>query len=109
MDYQAEEYLVVTSDEAESDLDSAYLSLLQKSYHSSLRWYLGARAAIDSLSIFPCRCPLARENKFFPDHEVRQLLYGAGRNAYRIIFIIFEGRSGSSCHSISPWGAAVEA
>ena len=84
------EYRVELSDEADAELDAAYLFLLQKSPASALRWYLGAEAAIRSLSIFPRRCALARENAFYPNQEVRQLVYGTGRNAYRIVFIVFD-------------------
>ncbi|MCF2149353.1 hypothetical protein IQ276_023565 [Desmonostoc muscorum LEGE 12446] len=35
----------------------------------------------------PSRCSLAFENYFF-EQEIRQLLYGKGRNAYRILFTI---------------------
>lgn len=37
----------------------------------------------------PKRCPVARENKYF-SQEIRQLLYGRGRNSYRILFTILE-------------------
>lgn len=39
----------------------------------------------------PKRCPLARENEHF-SQEIRQLLYGRGRNSYRVLFTILEGR-----------------
>ena len=84
------EYQVDLSDVAEAELDAAYLSFSQRSLDAAWRWYTGARAAANTLSMFPRRCPLARENDDFPNHEVRQLLYGKGRNAYRILFIIFE-------------------
>lgn len=45
--------------------------------------------AIESLSQIPKRCPLARENEYF-SQEIRQLLYGRGRNLYRILFTILE-------------------
>lgn len=45
--------------------------------------------AIESLSEMPKRCPLAKENEYF-SQEIRQLLYGQGRNAYRILFTIIE-------------------
>ncbi len=38
----------------------------------------------------PKRCSLARENDYF-SQEIRQIIYGKGRNAYRIIFTIIEG------------------
>lgn len=43
----------------------------------------------------PKRCPLARENEYF-SQEIRQLLYGKGRNSYRILFTILEGSSVST-------------
>ena len=39
----------------------------------------------------PSRCSLAFENSFF-DEEIRQLVYGKGRNAYRILFAIVDDR-----------------
>jgi plasmid stabilization system protein ParE len=53
-------------------------------------WYDGLLLAMDSLTTMPRRCALARENKFF-SQEIRQLLYGRGRNAYRILFTILPG------------------
>ena len=84
------EYRVETSDEAEAELDAAYLFFLQKSPDAAMRWYTSARAAIASLSTFPRRCPLARENASYPGNEIRQLLYGTGRSAYRILFTVFD-------------------
>ena len=84
------EYQVETSDEAEAELDSAYLFLLQRSPDAAIRWYMGARAAIASLSTFPRRCPLAGGNESYPNNEIRQLLYGTGRRTYRIVFTIFD-------------------
>lgn len=39
----------------------------------------------------PSRCSLARENDYFRQ-EIRQVLYGRGRNSYRIIFTILVGQ-----------------
>lgn len=44
---------------------------------------------IESLSEMPKRCSLARENKYF-SQEIRQLLYGKGRNTYRVLFTVVE-------------------
>lgn len=84
------EYRVELADQADAELDAAYLFHLQKSPDSAIRWYMGAQTAIASLSTFPRRCPFARENNFYPGQEVRQLLYGAGRSAYRILFVVFD-------------------
>lgn len=65
----------------------AYLkSLLRQKVN---QWYAGLLEAIASLSQMPKRCPLARENEHF-SQEIRQLLYGQGRNSYRVIFTILE-------------------
>lgn len=84
------EYQIELTDVAEAELDAAYLSFSPKSLDAAWRWYLGARAKANTLSMFSRRCPLARENDEFPTQEVRQLLYGSGRSAYRIIFIVFD-------------------
>jgi hypothetical protein len=57
-------------------------------------------ASDESLSQMPKRCPLARENKYF-SQEVRQLLYGRGRNSYRVLFTILEGQDVSIAFSTS--------
>lgn len=55
------------------------------------QWYCGIVDAIVSLERFPGRCPLAPENASVP-YELRQLIYGKRRNAYRILFTIRENR-----------------
>jgi hypothetical protein len=37
----------------------------------------------------PRRCPIAREDAFF-SQEIRQLLYGQGKQTYRILFTVLE-------------------
>ena len=54
---------------------------------AGLRWFRGMKEAIASLSQHPHRCPLSPESTEFP-FEVRQLLYGRKRHAYRILFCI---------------------
>lgn len=43
--------------------------------------------SIATLQENPLRCSLARENDDFTE-KIRQLIYGKGRNRYRIIFMI---------------------
>ncbi len=52
-------------------------------------WLDGLLKALDTLKQFPNRCPAAPENDEFRE-EVRQLLYGKQRNAYRILFTVQE-------------------
>ncbi len=83
-------YRVEISSVAEAEVDSAFLLLSQiTSPEKARQWYEGLLKAIESLSQMPKRCPLARENKYF-SQEIRQVLYGRGRNSYRILFTLVE-------------------
>ncbi|RUS97591.1 hypothetical protein DSM106972_083280 [Dulcicalothrix desertica PCC 7102] len=83
-------YRVDISSVAEVEADDAFLRLSQiTSPTTASQWYAGLLQAIESLSQMPKPCSIARENEFF-SQEIRQLLYGKGRNLYRIIFTIIE-------------------
>lgn len=84
------EYRIEISSTAEAEADRAFLRLSQViSPPKARQWYSGLLQAIESLSQLPKRCSLARENEYF-SQEIRQLLYGKGRNQYRILFTIVE-------------------
>ncbi len=51
------------------------------------KWYNGLLKKVDTLKTHPSRCPLAAENAKFPE-DIRELIYGKRRNAYRIVFTI---------------------
>lgn len=90
-------YRIEISSVAEAEADSAFLRLSQiVSPTRANQWYAGLLQAIESLSQMPKRCPLARENEYF-SQEIRQLLYGRGRNSYRNSIYYFGGRR--SIHS----------
>jgi plasmid stabilization system protein ParE len=83
-------YRIEISSVAEAEADHAFLRLSQvTSLSQASRWYSGLIQAIESLSEMPRRCPFARENQYF-SQEIRQLLYGRGRNSYRVLFTILE-------------------
>ncbi len=83
-------YRIEISSVAEAEADRAFLRLSQlTSATKACQWYSGLLQAIESLSQMPKRCPLARENNYF-SQEIQQLLYGKGRNSYRILFTILE-------------------
>ena len=85
-------YRIEISSIAEAEADSAFLRLSQiSSSVKASQWYAGLLEAIASLSQIPKRCPLARENDHF-SQELHQLLYGRGRNSYRVIFTILGGK-----------------
>ncbi len=56
-------------------------------------WYWDVMDAMDSLSAFPERCPIALENEQFAEAEIRQRIVGE----YRILFTI-RGRIVSIVH-----------
>ncbi|PZV12326.1 MAG: plasmid stabilization protein [Leptolyngbya sp.] len=89
-------YRIEISSVAEAEADNALLRLSQlMSSTEANQWYSGLLQAIESLSHMPKRCPLARENEYF-SQEIRQLLYGRGRNSYRILFTILEEQEAST-------------
>jgi plasmid stabilization system protein ParE len=86
-------YRIEISSVAEAEADGAFLRLSQvASPAKASQWYSGLLQAIESLSQMPKRCPLSRENEYF-SQEVRQLLYGRGRNSYRVLFTILDGQN----------------
>lgn len=83
-------YRIEISSVAEAEADNAFLNLSQVvSPTKASQWYSGLLQAIEFLAQMPRRCPLARENEYF-SQEIRQLIYGKGRNSYRILFTILE-------------------
>ena len=85
-------YQIEISSVAEAEADRAFQWLCQlASIETARNWYQNMLKTIESLSEMPKRCPLARENEYFTQ-EIRQLLYGRGRNSYRVIFTIVESQ-----------------
>lgn len=82
-------YRVDVSETAEVEIDRIYLWILRRSPERASVWYEGFLREIESLSEMPRRCPLSRDDHGYAG-EVRQLLYGRARNAYRVIFSIIE-------------------
>jgi plasmid stabilization system protein ParE len=83
-------YKIEISSLAEAEADKSFLWMLKIASPQKTRdWYQGLLKAIFSLSTMPKRCILARENEHF-SQEIRQLLYGKGKNSYRILFTILE-------------------
>lgn len=86
------EYQIKIASIAESETDRAFLWISQiSSPEKAKKWYEGLLKAIFSLSKMPKRCSLARENDYF-SQEIRQLIYGKGKNSYRILFTILENQ-----------------
>jgi|SRR5580700_105329 plasmid stabilization system protein ParE len=81
-------FRVSTTAQADREAD-AILEWLRthEAGEAGIRWFLALNDAIESLSAFPERCPLAPENTRF-SFEVRQLFYGRKPHVYRILFTI---------------------
>jgi plasmid stabilization system protein ParE len=80
-------YRVHIQPSAEADLENAYQWIARDAPLAAARWYKGLVEALDTLHVFPERCPLAPEDRAFPE-TIRQLLYGRRRQRYRILFTI---------------------
>ncbi len=80
-------YRVVVLSAAQKEITEAYQWLYQQSPEQADDWLSGLDNAIRSLDTFPARCPLAPESNVF-NEQLRRLLYGRGRGAYRILFAI---------------------
>lgn len=76
-------YRVLIQPPAADDLDDAFRWIARASPSRAARWLDDVFAAIQTLSEFPRRCPLALESDAFSE-EIRQLLYGD----FRILFDI---------------------
>ncbi len=84
-------YLVELTRRAERDLEYLYQLISAEDSKAAVRWFNKLEAAIYTLERLPRRCSKAPESKK-ARRQLRQLLYGAKRNAYRVIFEIDESR-----------------
>ncbi|MTJ48523.1 type II toxin-antitoxin system RelE/ParE family toxin [Dolichospermum sp. UHCC 0259] len=84
-----EKYQIIIQPEAQKAIEEAYFWFINISHQKARTWLEGLYKSILALEKMPSRCSLAFENDFF-DQEIRQLIYGKGRNAYRIIFTIVD-------------------
>jgi plasmid stabilization system protein ParE len=80
-------YQVVVQPSAQAEIEMAYEWTAERAPMAATRWYNRLVDAIRSLADNPERCALASEDEYFPE-EIRNLLYGKRRNAYRILFTI---------------------
>lgn len=82
-------YQVIIQPEAEQGIKEAYFWVSDYSPRQARSWLEGLYKLISSLEQMPLRCSLAFENKFF-EEEIRQLVYGKGKNTYKILFVVDE-------------------
>jgi toxin ParE1/3/4 len=78
-------YVVNLTARAERDLRHLYQEINAAHSTAARKWYQSLKKRILSLETHPNRCPVTSENK-----ELRHLLYGHGRNIYRVIYRVIE-------------------
>ena len=83
----SDKYQIVIQPIAEQGIKEAYYWVSNYSPRQARNWLEGLHKAIFTLEQMPRRCSLAFENNFF-EAEIRQLIYGKGKNAYRILFTV---------------------
>jgi plasmid stabilization system protein ParE len=87
-------YEVRLTEPAEIEIEAAYLGRMRYGLQAADQWYAGLVRALESLSQLPRRYPLAPESDA-RDGGVRQMIYGRGANAYRILYRVLESEEGS--------------
>lgn len=80
-------YRVVITANAKANLRNYYVRAAETAPMTASRWLDRFEEALQTLSDNPRRCPLSPENDLVPV-EVRQLLFGRGRNVYRALFTV---------------------
>jgi toxin ParE1/3/4 len=76
-------YAVKLTARAQRDLAQLYDYIDAVNSNAAQKWYRGLKREILSLEKFPFRCAVTPEN-----NNLRHLLYGRGRNKYRVIYRI---------------------
>ena|SRR5260221_10318584 len=77
-------YCVVLTEIAEAEVDDIFFWLVGRNPNHAAKWLNGFRRSIATLSEFPERCQIAREDVLF-DVPVRQHLFEKHRILYTLI------------------------
>jgi plasmid stabilization system protein ParE len=84
-------YQVVLADSANADANQIYDWVVDRAPIRGPEWFEELIQCLYSLEDLPYRCPLAREAKE-ARREIRCLLFGKRKHAYRILFEVEEAR-----------------
>lgn len=82
-------YEVRMTEPAEVEIEKAYLSRMKFGVRSADEWYAGLGRALERLPYLPRGYPLAPESDAL-EGEVRQMVYGKGGAAYRVLYRVIE-------------------
>jgi plasmid stabilization system protein ParE len=83
-------WTVIVETPAQQDIEAAYLWIAERDSEATDRRFNSIYQTIGSLELFPERCPLAPESRFF-DREIREAFHGRRQYKYRILFTVTEG------------------
>jgi len=86
-------YEVRLTEPAEAQVEAAYLSRLRFGQRAADRWYAGLGRALETLSRVPRGFVPAPESDALGG-GVRQIIYGKGGSAYRILYRVIEPPEG---------------
>jgi plasmid stabilization system protein ParE len=78
---------VIVEVAAQQDIEEAYLWLWERDLNAAEGWFNTLYDTIESLEMFPERCPLAPESRFF-NREIREAFHGRRQYKYRILFTV---------------------
>ncbi len=76
-------YKITFAPEATEEIENIFLYIAEDSPQNATNWYFSIYDKIQTLKIFPLRCPLAFESRYH-DYEIRHLILGNYRVLYRI-------------------------
>src|SRR5438445_3958569 len=80
-------YRVDVAKNAEAELESLYLWVVERAPDQGAAWFNGLEQGILSLERLPKRCRVAPES-FDPDQPIRVLHYGRSPHMYRVFFSV---------------------
>jgi plasmid stabilization system protein ParE len=83
-------WVVIVEIPAQQDIEAAYLWIAEHDAVAADRWFNSLYETIGSLELFPERCPLAPESRFF-NQEIREAFHGRRQYKYRILFTVTQG------------------
>lgn len=84
-------YSVVISATAKEDIRAGYGWAAKYAPETAARWLDRFYMALHALSTNPERCSVAPETEVM-GREIRQFLFGKGRNIWRALFLIEQGQ-----------------
>lgn len=84
-------YRAVLAESAEADAGQIYDWIVERAPRRGPEWFDDLIDCLYSLEQLPYRCPMAREAAQ-AGREIRCLLFGKRRYAYRILYEVDEGR-----------------